>query len=320
MPMSATSVTQRRILTVEFSQSGQLTGVMDQVLEPLQQAGHSVQRLRLELETPFPFPWPFWQFMDNFAETAALSPPPLAPWEMSGEFDLIIIGYPVWFLSPPPAITAFLQSAQGQALLKGKPVVTLTACRNMWIQAHVDMCQLLQQAGARLLDHVALTDPSPAMYTFVTTPRWVLTGRKGAFWFFPPAGLNQQQVDDSVRFGQAMNAAISEQAWRGEESMLQGLQAVQVDPGLAASEKIAKRSFRIWGRLLRALGPPGAWQRRPVLVLYIIFLLTLICTVVPLSMLLRSIFFKLAPKRATAIQQVLEQPSGSDTHRMGSLA
>ena len=158
------------------------------------------------------------------------------------------------------------------------------------------------------------------MCTFVTTPRWVLTGRKQAFWFFPPAGLTEQQVSESARFGEAMRAAIGQPDWEGDVAMLDGLQAVAVDPGLAASEKIAKRSFRIWGKLLRLMGPPGAWRRRPVLVLYIVFLLTLICTVVPLSMLLRAIFFKLAPKRAVAIQQKLEQPSGSGTHRMGNLA
>ncbi|MGJ8667974.1 MAG: flavodoxin family protein [Oceanococcus sp.] len=305
---------------MEFSQSGQLLAVMDQILQPLQDAGHSVERLRVDLQAPFPFPWPFWQFMDSFAETAALTPPPLADWSVAGEFDLVVIGYPVWFLSPPPAITAFLQSQKGKALLRGKPVISITACRNMWVQAHVDMSQLLEDAGARLLDHVALTDPSPAMYTFVTTPRWVLTGRKQAFWFFPPAGLTPQQISATDRFGQAIQAAVSQADWLGDAPMLQGLQAVSVDPGLAASEKIAKRSFRIWGKLLRAMGPPGAWQRRPVLVLYIVFLLTLICTVVPLSMLLRAIFFKLAPKTATTIQQKLEQPSGSGTHRMGNLA
>ncbi len=291
---------------------------MDQVLTPLQQAGHQVERLALELEQPFPFPWPFWQFMDSFAETAALTPPPLAPWQVEGEFDLILIGYPVWFLSPPPAITAFLQSPEAQALLHGKPVVTVTACRNMWVQAHADMCGLLEQAGAHLLDHVALTDPSPAMYTFVTTPRWVLTGRKQAFWFFPAAGLTEQQITAAQRFGQALNDAVGAADWAGRTAMLTGLGAVNVDPGLAASEKIAKRSFRIWGSLLRALGPPGAWQRRPVLVLYLIFLLSLICTVVPLSMLLRAIFFKLAPQKATRIKQELEQPSGSGTQKMGN--
>lgn len=308
----------RRILVVEFSQSGQLLQVMDQVIAPLQQAGHQIERLRLELAEPFPFPWPFWLFMDTFAETAALVPRALQPWQVEhDDHDLVILAYPIWFLAPPPPIVSFIKSDDGRALLKGKPVVTLTACRNMWIQAHKDMQGLLAEAGARHLDHVAMVDPAHAMLTLVTTPRWVLTGRREAFWFFPRAGVSEQQIAQSARFGRALNAAIADPQWQADAPMLTGLGAVAVDPGLAASEKIAKRSFKIWGALMRAVGPPAAKRRRIVLVFYTVFLITLLCTVVPLSMVLRAIFFKLAPNKVAKLRAELELPSGSETHRMG---
>lgn len=319
--MTQSSAARRRILIVEYSQSGQLFQVMQQVLAPLQQAGHEVERLQLELETPFPFPWPFWLFMDTFAETSALVSRPLKPWSVERhDYDLVILGYPIWFLSPPPPIVSFLKSDAGKALLNEKPVVTLTACRNMWIQAHKDMQQLLAQAGAQHLDHVAMVDPAHAMLTLVTTPRWVLTGRREAFWCFPRAGVSDEQIKNSSRFGRALNLALSNPEWSADQAMLTGLQAVAVDPGLAASEKIAKRSFKIWGALMRAVGPPATKQRRIVLVFYTVFLITLLCTVVPLSMVLRAIFFKLAPERVAKIRAELEQPSGSGSERMGQFS
>ncbi len=310
----------RRVLVVEYSQTGQLSRVLDSVVEPLVAAGHQVERLKLQHAGDYPFPWPFWTFLDTFPETVARMPPALEPWAVEGKPDLIILGYPVWFLSPAPALTAFMQSPQGQALLQGTPVVTLTACRNMWTQAHLDVQDMLKQAGAVHCDHVALVDPGPAMATFVTTPRWMLTGRKEAFWGFPRAGISDQQVRDAARFGHALAAAFAQQEPLDGHPLLTGLEAVKADPGLAASEKIAKRSFRIWGKLVRLGGPRGAWTRRPILTIYLVFLLTLIVTVVPLSMLIRRIIGVFARQRLADRAQELERPSGSATDRMENFA
>ena len=310
----------RRVLIVEYSQTGQLSRVLDSVAAPLQAAGWVVERLRLQTQPAYPFPWPFWTFLDTFPETVAQQPPALEEWVVEAEPDLVLIGYPVWFLSPPPPITAFLQDPRAQALLRGRPVLTLTACRNMWTQAHLDMQALLEAAGARHCDHVALTDPGPPMATFITTPRWMLTGRKGALWGLPAAGLTQAQVDGAARFGKALLAAAAEGTLDGARPVLSGLGAAVADPGLAASEKVAKRSFKIWGRLIRLGGRPGAWTRRPILLVYLVFLLTLIVTVVPLSMLLRAVLARLAADRVQAKARALELPSGSDTSRMEDFA
>lgn len=310
----------RRVLVVQYSQTGQLSRVLDSVVQPLAAAGHQVEHLKLQHVGEYPFPWPFWTFLDTFPETVARMPPALEPWAVEGKPDLIILGYPVWFLSPAPALTAFMQSSQGRALLKGTPVITLTACRNMWTQAHLDVQDMLKQAEAVHCDHVALVDPGPAMATFVTTPRWMLTGRKEAFWGFPRAGISDQQVRDAARFGRALAAAFAQQVPLDGRPLLAGLEAVKADPGLAASEKIAKRSFRIWGKLVRLGGPRGAWTRRPILTIYLVFLLTLIVTVVPLSMLIRRIIGVFARQRLARRAQELEQPSGSATHRMENFA
>ena len=48
----------------------------------------------------------------------------------------------------------------------------------------------LAALGARLIDHVAFTDPGPTLATLVTTPRWMLTGRRDAWLGLPPAGID----------------------------------------------------------------------------------------------------------------------------------
>jgi hypothetical protein len=310
----------KTILVVEYSQTGQLTAVLDALLAPLQQpdGANRVHREVLRPVPAYPYPWPFWKFLDAFPETVAGDFPPLAPLtvDSGSAFDLIVIGYPVWFLSPPPPITAFLRSAAGRRLVCGRPVVTVTACRNMWLMAQEQMKQLLAEAGARHCDHVALVDQGNAFATFVTTPRWLLTGRKGAFWGFPPAGVPTAEIAACRRFGLALREALQRDAEQQPGPMLGGLRACAVDPRLIASEKIGRRSFRFWARVLRWAGRPGTLLRRTLLAFYLVFLLSLIITVVPLSVLLKAVLRPLLQRRLNTLQASFERPSGSAASRM----
>jgi len=310
----------KRILVVEYSQTGQLSAVLDSLLAPLLADGSRVEVVREKLQPlpAYPFPWPFWEFLDTFPETVAGEAPELAPLSAAtnGDFDLIILGYPIWFLSPAPALIGFLHSDAGRRLLQGKPVITVTACRNMWLMAQEVVKQELSKAGAKHCDHVALVDRGSAFATFITTPRWLLTGRKGAFCGLPAAGVATDDIRASHRFGLALRAALKNDEEKCHAPMLQGLRACVVDDRLIASEKVGRRSFRIWSRLLRACGRPGAPLRRALLVFYLVFLVSLILTVVPLSMLLKAALRPLLRIKLAAARAYFEQPSGADSSRL----
>ena len=308
------------VLVVYHTQSGQLERVARTIAAPLAQAGHRVDELRLEPLAPDPFPWRFWDFLDAFPESVYLDPPALKPWSVpAARYDLVLLCWSPWFLSPAPPATAFLQSQQGRALLRDTPVVTVTANRGMWVQAQEQVKALLADAGARHCDHVALVDPH-RLASFITTPRWLLTGRREPFWGLPQAGVPDAEVDRAGRFGRALAAALAANALDGRAPVLAGLGAVQVDPALLASEKIGRRSFRVWGKLVRSAGGPGALSRRPVLTVYLAFLVLMIVTVVPVSLLLRFLLRPLLHKRLAALAAAYERPSGSDTSRLKDFA
>lgn len=261
----------KKILVIHYSQSDQLSRVVKGICAPLEQSGdHKVVYEQLVPEKSWPWPWTFFRFLDAFPESVYLDPPPnqaLAIGDAT-DFDLIVLAYQVWFLSPSQPVTAFLQSNQGKALLKGKPVITVIACRNMWLMAQEQTKNLLQRAGARLLDNVAMVDKGSSLATFITTPRWALTGNKGStHGWLPPAGITDEQILQGERFGKALARALSNDQEQGSKPLLSGLQAVDVDVRLIPSEKLGRRSFRLWGRLLRAVGRPGSWHRRPVLLI-----------------------------------------------------
>lgn len=306
------------MLVLRYSQTGQLDAVTDRLLAPLKaDPGIRLHEERLQPQQPFPYPWPPLGFFDAFPESAHLRPRPLQPLTLRGDerFDLVILPWQVWFLAPAQPVTAFLQHPVAAHVLKDTPVVSVIACRNMWLLAFDKFKGLLDACGARLIDNVVLTDPGPTWATFITTPRWLLTGRKNGFWGLPAAGLSAAQIDGTERFGQALRAALAKGEERGPGPLLHGLGAVRADARLYISEKAGTRSFYLWGKLIRAVGGPGSLARQPLVLLYVLFLFVLICTVVPVSLTLQALTRPWCRGWLHRIRALYELPSGSGTDR-----
>ncbi len=308
---------EKRVLIVHFSQSGQLHDVVRSVAAALEASDAiEVTHELLRPQSDYPFPWPFFRFFDTFPETVHADPEPILPLSDAcrARYDLVILAYQVWFLSPAQPITAFLDSPEAPGLLRDTPVITLIACRNMWLMAQETMKQRLEALGARLIDNIVLTDPALSGLTFFSTPMWVLTGNKGPWLggLIPEAGVTPTDIARASRFGDAIARQLPHREAGDSGPMLAGLGAVTVNEKLIASERIAIRSFRIWGSLLRLLGKPGSPLRRLVLVVYILFLVTMILTVVPVTALLKALFKPLLRERIAAQRRYYSAPSGED--------
>jgi hypothetical protein len=273
----------KRALLVHFSQTGQLARVARALTAPLAEArGIELVEEVLRPRPAYPFPWPFWRFLDAMPESVLLEPPALEPLTVQADehFDLVILAYQVWYLAPAGPITAFLKSDAGRRLLRGRPVVTVIACRNMWLTAHETVKRLVAEAGGELRDNAVFTDQGSALASFITTPRWLLTGRRNAFWGLPAAGVSEADIAGAGRIGHALVAAL-----RTNGST--ALDAARVDPRLVFSERAGSRAFRAWSRLIRLGGGPGSAGRLPLLALFCVYLVTMIVVVVPPSLLVQ---------------------------------
>jgi hypothetical protein len=280
----------KRVLLVHFSQTGQLSRAARTLAAPLGQAA-DIELVEEVLRPcrPYPFPWPFWRFLDAMPESVLLEAPALEPLSVSADerFDLVILAYQVWFLAPAAPMTAFLRSEAARRLLRGRPVVTVIACRNMWLSAQETMKRLIGEAGGELRDNVVFTDRGSTLASFITTPRWLLTGRRDAFWGLPAAGVAEEDIAGGERFGRALLAALRDDRERHAAPMLAGMDAAKVDRRLVFSERAGQRAFKVWSRLIRLGGRPGAAGRLPFLALFCVYLVTMILVVVPPSLLLQ---------------------------------
>ena len=308
----------KKVLLISYSQSGQLNELTDYTIKPLlENSNIEIIHKNIKPINTYPYPWGFIEFMDAFPESVLLKGCKIEPIKQDdNKYDLVIIAYQIWFLSPSIPITSFMKSAYAKEKLKDTPVITLIGCRNMWIMAQEKMKMMLDKVGAKLIDNIVLIDQGSSLATFITTPRWMLTGKKNAFWGFPQSGIHPTAMKNASRFGKAIVQALNNSNEKLTSSVCSGLGAVNVDIKLIKSEQIATKSFTIWGKLISSIGKPGAFLRKPVVLLYLVFLILIILTIVPLNMIIQSINRKINKNKVLKLKEHYEQPSGSNTSRV----
>lgn len=297
----------KRVLVVHYSQTGQLTELLDRVTGPLRTAGHQVDHLRIEPAVPYPFPWSRVDFFNTFPESVSHEPLPLKPFDPPvGPYDLVILGYSIWYLNPSIPVNSFLLHPAARSLLGGRPVLTVIGSRNMWVMAQEYVRQRITDAGGRPVGNIAVVDRSGNLTSVITIIRWMFWGRKDPFLVFPRAGIRQEDIDAAARFGPVIGDHMERGDWAGLNPALLALGSARIEPTLLVLERRATFIFGKWRRfiLARAHKDPGSRLRR--VKFFSIALPILIFLVAPLSALSVRILGLVKGRRLRAeIEQLL---------------
>ncbi|MBS0029547.1 hypothetical protein ACTJJ0_15360 [Chitinophaga sp. 22321] len=274
-----------KILVVYYTQTGQLKRIIDHVLAPLEGKA-DITFEQLVPVTPFPFPWGKQQFYDTMPETVQSTPRGIQPIkvDVNASFDLVILAYQPWFLSPSQPTAAFLQSEAARQLLKGKKVLTLLGSRNMWLNAQEKVKNYLHQAGADLVGNIVLVDKSPNLISVITILRWAFKGKKEATRFLPQAGVQENEIITSSRFAAPIESALQQRRWDDLHPQLLSLDAVELLPNLVVLEGKGIKAFRFWAKFISAKGGPGAASRQGRVSMYRGLLLLGIFVLTPISL------------------------------------
>jgi hypothetical protein len=309
----------KKVLVIHYSQSGQLTEIIQSITRPLRE-NENIQIIweNLQPAQPYPFPWPFFEFFDVFPESVLMEAPKMKPFSFNPQtpYDLVVLAYQVWYLSPSLPVTAFLKSPEA-AVMKNVPVITIVNCKDRWLMAQEKVKECIKQAGGKLIDNVVLVHRGNEITALVTTLRWLWTGKKEGFWkIFPPAGVDKKDIYAAARFGQAIAAALEAKKIETGQPLLRGLGAARVDPKIILQEKIGYSNFLFWAKIVKAIGNQGDLRRLPFLVLFILYIGCLVLISIPFSFILK-IFVNLFRKEAQKKQlEYFEGPSGSSTGKL----
>jgi len=251
-----------KILAVSYSQTGQLDKVMQTFLAPF--AGLEVDRIQIETDPRFPFPWPTDDFFDAMPETVLEIPVKLEPIRFREEkYDLVVLAYQPWFLSPSLPITSLLQHPEFLRRLKDTPVVTLSAGRNMWLNAQESIRKRIREAGGRLVANIPLVDRNPNLVSVVTIIHWLIGGKKDRKWgIFPMPGVSEEDIAFGETYGREVRDALEKSEWKGLQPRLLSYGKIGVPTDILFIEERAKRLFLIWATLIRKRGNTPSRRRR----------------------------------------------------------
>ncbi len=278
----------KNCLIIYFSQSGQALNIANAVSGPLKK-DFNLHFEELRPATPFPFPWKGMSFFQAFPESVMEIPCPLEPFsfDINMDYDLIILSYPIWYLSAPIPLTSFLLSQEAKKIMHGKPVVTMMGVRNMWVMAQERVKARIRENGGKLVGNIVLEDPYPNLVSVITIVRWMMTAEKhGGGWYgklFPPAGVPDRTIAQASIFGDVILKSFREDDLDHLQDNLLTKGAVRVHPVLANIEQRAKIMFGILARWILKKGGYNDPARVARLKVFKYYLFTVIYLVSPIA-------------------------------------
>jgi hypothetical protein len=291
----------KKVLAIYYTQSGQMRDIMDAFTAPLTAAGAVVEKAQVKLVADYSFPWTGKRFFSVMPDCVLDVPAQLEPITLSETaYDLVILGYQPWFLSPSIPSNSILNHPEIKAILKDTPVITISEARNMWLNAYVRIRQKLKDAGATLVGNVALVDKHPNPVSFITIFYWMLTGKKERYLnVFPKPGVSDEDISNTRIFGDIVAEHLTNGEWDGLQEELLKQKAVVVKYPLMFIEGKAKIIFAAWAKFIVKRKNREAWLSAFKYYLFIALFLG-----APILLTLDAIFIKpFSSKRINAKKQ-----------------
>jgi hypothetical protein len=277
----------KKILVLYFSQTGQLTEIVKSVLSPVEKSQDiSLVFEELRPKRKFPFPWTSQQFCDVFPESFQEIPCELEPFNFNADdnFDLIVLAYTVWYMSPSIPVTAFLQSPEAQKVIKNRPVVTVIGCRNMWLLAQEKVKTRIYDMGGRIAGNIVLMDKAKNLVGIATIAYWMFTGKKDrCLKILPCPGVSETDIKEAERFGHILLKGLSKDKIDIDQTVLNEHGAICVLPSYIIFEKRILKVFKIWSNFILQKGSPGDPNRSFRVRLFFYYLLVAIFLIAPLA-------------------------------------
>ena len=279
----------KKILVIYYTQSGQLEDIVNNFTAPLLEAGNTVDKVRIHVANDYPFPWNGKAFFAVMPDCVLGVPTELKPFQLKeNKYDLIILGYQAWFLSPGIPTNSILQHPAVKAILKDTPVVTITGARNMWISAMERIKKILKDSDAKLVGSIALVDKHHNFISFITIFYWMFKGKKERWLnLFPKPGVADVDIANTSLYGATLQKHLAAENFTGLQDEFIQQKAIEVKYNLMFIESKAKKIFAIWANIIVKKKKRGPW-----LVAFKYYLLIALFIAAPIILTIDAIFFK----------------------------
>jgi len=279
----------KKVLAIYYSQSGQLKDIIDCFCAPLIDAGITVEKVNVKMQNDYPFPWTTKSFFSVMPDCVLGVPAELAPFMLKeSSYDLIILGYQAWFLSPGIPFNSLIHHPAVRQVLKRTPVITITGARNMWVNAFEKVKKLVKETEAKLAGNIVLVDKHLNLVSIFTIFHWMLSGKKDRYLhLFPKPGVSDADIANTKIFGTIVLPYLQKNEWEGMQAELISKKAVDLKYHLMFIESKAGIMFKLWANFIARKKKKTVW-----LVLFKYYLLIALFIAAPVVFVIDRLFFK----------------------------
>ncbi len=277
----------KNILVLYYSQSGQLGEILTNLIQPLRKCGNcKVTSHQIQPENEYKFPWNKKDFLQVFPESYLQVPKPNKPLPESVKnvkYDLVILGYTVWYLSPSIPINSFLKSEDAKIVLKNTPVITVNGSRNMWILTQEKVKKLLKDSESKLVGNIAFVDRNWNHISVITIVHWLMKGKKTRYLgIFPKPGVSDKDINEADKFGVIIKKHLLNKNFNQLQKELIKEGAVNIKPFLIWSDRSGNHIFSKWSTFIYKIGQKSPKKRMKLLSIFEYYLQFAIWVFVPI--------------------------------------
>lgn len=246
-----------KVLCIHFSQSGQLTEIVHNFSSELKNV--EIEYITYNVENAFPFPWTTPVFFNCMPECVIENEVPITKINYQEQkYDLIILGYQPWFLSPSLPTTSLLKDENFKKIVKDTPIVTVIGSRNMWLNSQESVKKMIANAGGILVGNVALADKVANLVSVLTIFHWMLTGTKTKKWgFLPKPGVSDEDIANVTVYGKLLNECIQQNSLGSYQEKVISNGGSPVPTNILFIEGKAKKIFLVWAKLIQKKAQNG---------------------------------------------------------------
>jgi hypothetical protein len=245
----------KKVLVIYYSQTGQLKEIAQNLVQPLKDdKNYTLDYYNIEPIHKFPFPWDNSSFFGVFPETfrqipAAIKSPPEEI--LQEEYDLVILAYQIWFLTPSIPINSFMESEYVQQIMQGKKVITTIGCRNMWAKSQQKMKLLIKNVGGELVGNIAFVDRHLNHISVITIVHWMMGGKKTKkFGVLPLPGVSDEEISGASKFGELILAADKKNNFANLQEKITDLGGVDLRSFIIFMDEKANKMFGLWSAFI----------------------------------------------------------------------
>jgi flavodoxin len=214
-----------RVLFVYYSFTNQAQRVTEAMTATLRAEGCEVTEAAIEFTDEryakifnrFPMKHAFWDLVRMLPAqlrraTGEINVPDAAA---NGDYDLVIVGSPTWWLTTCMPIRSYLESPQGQATLSGTRFASYVVCRRYWGNNHKTVKRLGTKAGGAWVDGLHFAYEGGQVRSLLSLVSFLGTGENRERFHgvkIPPTNLKPDFERLSSDFARGLAASIAQPA------------------------------------------------------------------------------------------------------------